>query len=398
MADLTDTDPTDPQSFASRTGWLRTLTIIFLSRFALNLQSRIVYPFLPAIGRGLGVPLETAGLLLTVRALVGTTSPIFGILADRHDRRAAMLGGLAALVLGAALVGIVPSFALALGAFALLGLSKASYDPAVQAYVGDAVPYGRRGRIMGILELPWSLAWLIGVPVAGLLIARIGWRAPFWTIAGLGALGLLGTWLLCPQCGRRPAGDHQPHRIRITRPAMMALLVSCLLMLANENIFVVYGAWMEGQFGLAIAALGLVSIVIAVAELAAESSSAGLVDRLGKRRAVLGGLALGSISYLLLPLLARNLGSALLGITLIVLTFEFTIVSMLPLVSELAPDARGTLLAINVAAMSLGRMAGSLSGPRLWTHWGLWANSLTSAGVVIVALLVFWVGVREKPS
>jgi predicted MFS family arabinose efflux permease len=398
MADLTDTSLSGPRRAVAPAGWLRTLAVIFLSRFALNLQARIVYPFLPAIARGLGVPLETASLLLTVRALAGTTSPVFGILADRYDRRAALLGGLVALVLGAALVGIAPGFAVALGAFALLGLSKASYDPAAQAYVGDAVPYERRGRIMGILELPWSLAWLIGVPVAGLLIASTGWNVPFWVIAGLGALGLVATWLLCPQCGRSLGAHHRPLRIRITRPAMMSLLVTCLLMLANENLFVVYGAWMESQFGLSIAALGLVSIVIAVAELTAEVSSAGLVDRLGKRRAVLGGLALGSISYLLLPLLARDLGSALPGIALIVLTFEFTIVSMLPLVSELAPDARGTLMAINVAAMSLGRMVGSLSGPWLWTHWGLWANSLTSAGVVMVALLVLCVGVREKPS
>jgi predicted MFS family arabinose efflux permease len=396
MADLSDTHPTSAGSAPTPAEWLRTLAVIFLSRFALNLQSRIVYPFLPALGRGLGVPLETASLLLTVRALAGTTSPIYGVLADRYSRRPAMLGGLAALVVGAALVGVAPTFAVALGAFVFLGLSKASYDPAAQAYIGDAVPYGRRGRIMGILELPWSLAWLIGVPVAGLLISRIGWRAPFWVIAGLGALGLFATWLLCPQCGRGLNGYRPSLRIRVTRPAMMALLVTGLLMLANENIFVVYGAWMESQFGLAVATLGLVSIVISMAELAAETSSAGLVDRLGKRRSVLGGLALGALSYMLLPPLARNLGTAMVGITLIVLTFEFTIVSMLPLVSELAPDARGTLMAVNIAAMSLGRMVGSLSGPRLWTQSGLWANSLASAGVVCAALLVMWIGVREK--
>jgi predicted MFS family arabinose efflux permease len=374
------------------------LAVILLSRFALNLQSRIVYPFLPAIGRDLGVPLETASLLLTVRSLVGTSSPIFGVLADRYSRRTSMLVGLAALVLGAALVGVAPSFTVALFAFAVLGLSKASYDPAVQAYIGDAVPYERRGRVMGILELPWSLAWLIGVPVAGFLIARVGWRSPFWVITGLGLLVLLTTWLLCPQCGRGENGNRPPLRIQVTKPAVLALLVTCLLMVANENIFVVYGAWMESQFGLAIATLGLVSIVISVAELAAEVSSAGFVDRLGKRRAVLGGLVTGAIAYLLLPLLARNLGSALLGVMLVVLTFEFTIVSMLPLVSELAPDARGTLMAVNVAAMSLGRMVGSLSGPRLWTRWGLQATALASAGVVLVALLILWIGVRERPT
>jgi predicted MFS family arabinose efflux permease len=398
MSHSSDTTLLSPPQSARPAGWLRTLVVILFSRFALNLQFRIVYPFLPAIGRGLGVPLETASLLLTVRALTGTTSPIFGVLADRHSRRAAMIGGLAALMMGAALVGIAPSFAVALGAFAVLGLSKASYDPGAQAYIGDAVPYARRGRTMGILELSWSLAWLIGVPVAAFLIARAGWRSPFWAIAGLGALSLLGTWLLCPQCGRNPAGHQPPPRMRFTKPAAVALLISFLLTAANENIFVVYGAWMENQFGLAITALGLASIVIAVAELVAEVSSAGLVDRMGKRRAVIGGLALGAIAYLLLPPLAGNLAGALLGITLVVLTFEFTIVSMLPLVSELVTDARGTLLAVNVAAMSFGRVVGSLSGPRLWTQGGLWANTLLSAGMMLMALLLLWRGIRERPA
>jgi predicted MFS family arabinose efflux permease len=372
--------------------------VILLSRFALNLQWRIVYPFLPAIGRGLGVPLETASLLLTVRALAGMTSPIFGILADRRGRWASMIGGLAALALGAALVGVAPSFSLALGAFVLLGLSKASYDPGSQAYIGDAVPYEERGRIMGILELPWSLAWLIGVPVAGLLITRLGWRAPFWSIAGLGLLSLLATGLSRTQGGRSAGGRQSPSRIRLTRSAIMALLVSCLLTTANENVFVVYGAWMESRFGLTIAALGLASMIIALAELAAEASSAGLVDRFGKRRAVLGGLALGVIAYLLLPILSRNLGGALLGIMLVVLTFEFTIVSMLPLVSELAPDARGTLMAVNVAAMSFGRMLGSLSGPRLWFQRGMWANAVMAGGLMLVAMLILKMGVREKST
>jgi predicted MFS family arabinose efflux permease len=398
MTDSSDTRSINYQGIAPQAGWHGTLAIILLSRFALNLQWRIVYPFLPAIGRGLGVPLETASLLLTVRALAGMTSPIFGILGDRRGRWVSMIGGLAVLVLGAALVTVTPSFSVALAAFALLGLSKASYDPGSQAYIGDAVPYEKRGRVMGILELPWSLAWLIGVPVAGFLIATIGWRAPFGVIAGLGLLGLLLTSLARTQYVRSPTDQRRSFRIQLTKSAMMALVVSCLLTAANENVFVVYGAWMESQFGLAIAALGLASMVIAVAELAAEASSAGLVDRFGKRRAVLGGLAVGALAYLLLPPLAQSLGGALLGITLVVLTFEFAIVSMLPLVSELAPSARGTLLAVNVAAMSFGRMVGSLSGPRLWSQRGLWANAVVSAGLVLVALLILGMGVREKSA
>lgn len=392
---------------------------MFFARFALNFPFRMVYPFLPVISRGLNMPLETTSLLLTVRSLAAISSPLYGLLADRRGRQPIMLGGLVALVIGAVLMGITPSFVLALAAFALLGLSKASYDPAMQAYIGDVVPYEGRGKIVGILELPWALAWLIGVPIAGFLIAWVGWHAPFWLAAGLGAISLVATWLSKipagglypgwpkvrfsrelrgatePKDGRSSSLTPASHHLRATRPAITALLVTCLLMAASDNVFVVYGAWFETQFRLPVVTLGLVSVVISVAELVAEGSSAGLADRIGKRRAVLAGMVLNALTYLLLPQLARGLSSALLGIALMILTFEFSIVCLIPLVSELAPAARGTVMALNVAAISLGRMISSLTGPRLWTHGGLAANALVSAGIVLLAAVILWRGVRE---
>ncbi len=385
----------------------RTIIVLLLARTALNLQFRVVYPFLPAIGRGLGVPLETASLLLTARAVVSVASPLFGALADRLGRRALMLAGLVALVLAALIMtlGSGPGplgFGLALVAFALFGFSKSSFDPAMQAYVGDAVPYARRGRVMGLLELPWSLAWFIGVPLCGVLIARFGWRSPFWLIALAGTAGLLALWRLCPACGiAQPTGDRAaaptgvPWRA-ILRISLPVLLVSLLLVMAMENVFIVYGAWLEGEFGLAVSTIGAVSIVISLAEMLAEGLSAGLVDRLGKRRAVLGGFILLLLALLLLPRLSGTLATALGGMALFICTFEFAIVSLVPLVSEIVPSARGSVLALNVAAMSVGRIIATLTAPRLWAAGGLPANALASAAMLAVGIVVLWRVVREK--
>ena len=73
----------------------RILATVLYARLLINAQFRIVYPFLPAISRGLGLPLETTALLVGVRSLAGITSPLYGWLADRGDRRVVMLGGLA---------------------------------------------------------------------------------------------------------------------------------------------------------------------------------------------------------------------------------------------------------------------------------------------------------------
>jgi predicted MFS family arabinose efflux permease len=391
----------------------RPLAAILFARLLINAQFRIVYPFLPVIARGLGLPLETASLLVGVRALAGMTSPFYGWLSDRVGRRGVMLGGLLALAAGALLLAqgvIAATFGLALAGFVLLGLSKAAFDPAMQAYVSDAVPYERRGRALGIIELTWAGSWLVGVPLAGLLIARFGWQSPFAVLAVLGIAAVFATFRLNPtaQAGASGSGNFShpashgrlksPLRtvwrrpVWLTRSTAAMLAVSVLVVTANENLFMVYGAWFESQFGLPVATLGLASIVIAVAELIAAATSAGIVDRVGKRRALLVGLALNALAYLALPRLSGALGVTLATMVLVALTSEFAIVSALPLVSELAPEARGTVMAVNSALISAGVMAVSVIAPRLWSSGGLALTTAVSAGMAAGAGLLLWRG------
>ena len=314
----------------------------------------------------------------------------------------------------------------------MYGLSKVLYDPAAHAYVGDSVPYAKRGRAIGFVELSWSCAWLIGVPVSGFLIERLGWRAP-WAV--LSALGILCIWITYARLQRAADSPGHPHpqrlgnlratRIRLTVWAQFAasilatlrqllrqhrvvilLLTSFLLSLAIETPFIVYGVWLENAFGLGLATLGLASIVVGLAEATAELGTTVITDRLGKRRSMLLGLLGLAASLLALPWLSQlGLGAALAGVALMILTFEFTIVSLLPLATELVPTARASLLSLNMAAFSLGRMLGALLGGWLWKwqatallpvpfqgHMAL--NALIGAGCTLVAVALLGWGLR----
>ena len=81
-----------------------------LLRTILNTAHRMVYPFLSVFARGLGVDIATMSLLMTVRSLLGTTSPLFAPLSDRRGRRFGMLVGVSIFTLGVGLVAIYPSF------------------------------------------------------------------------------------------------------------------------------------------------------------------------------------------------------------------------------------------------------------------------------------------------
>jgi predicted MFS family arabinose efflux permease len=146
----------------------------------------------------------------------------------------------------------------------------------------------------------------------------------------------------------------------------LILGVSLLMIFANENMVIVYGAWLEEQFHLRVQALGLFSILVGVAELGGELTVVALVDRIGKRRAILGGLVLTGLSYVALPFCQGSIYIALAGLVCMFYVFEFTIVSIFPYVSELVPSARGKWLAFNYSALVVGRLCGALTGPWLW--------------------------------
>jgi predicted MFS family arabinose efflux permease len=372
------------------------LVIFAVARTVTNTGHRMIYPFLPVFAKGLGVDLEAIALAVTARSALGLASPAFGLLAGGRGRRVAMLAGLLAFVGGMILVTVWPTYPALFAALLLASAGKLIYDPAMQAYIGDRVHYTQRGLAIAITEFSWSAAFLLGAPVIGWLIARSGaWQTPFPLLAVGGLLSAAVLWWAVPsdavQWGSRLSLAQGLRAVLACTPALAALAVSLLVSAANETVGIVYGVWMEGAFGLKVTALGAASAVIGIAELAGEGSVAGFVDRLGKRRAVVLGIALNALACLLLPALGVGVGGALVGLFLFYVTFEFAVVSAIPLMTELLPGARATLMAWNVTAFAGGRMLGSLIGPQLF-NLGLLANGATAAvfdGFALAALLLF---------
>ena len=375
-------------------GLVLQLGVATLARLFLNTSRRFAYPFAPALSRGLGVPLTAITSLIAINQATGMLSPVFGPLGDRWGYRVMMLAGLSMLAVGMLAGGLLPVYGAMLLALFLAGLGKSIFDPALQAYVGERVPYQRRGLAIGMIEFGWAGSSLVGIPLAGLLIDRWGWRSPFFVLGGLGLLSLIALRALIPGDGRRersaasPAGLHQAwQRLSRERAALGALGFGFLIAVANDNLFVVYGAWLEATFGLSILALGAATTVIGLAELLGEGLTASLADRLGLKRAVFGGLALSGLSYSLLPLVGRTLPLALIGLFVTFLTFEFTIVTAFSLFTEILPGARATMMSSSLAASGMGRVVGALIGGPVWLAGGLMATGLVSAVVSGLALV-----------
>lgn len=379
---------------------LQILTLAVV-RIILNTGFRMVYPFLPVIATGLGVGVSEVAQAITARSLVGFFSPLLGSIADVWGRRAAMLVGLTIYSGGLLLVTLWPTYPALFASLIAAAVGKIIFETAVQAFVGDRVAYSQRGLALAITEMSWSASFLIGIPLVGWLIARTGdWRAPFPWLTAMGLAIVLIVWRMLPADAPHP--DTRPSFLRSVRfvathrPALGGLAVGLLISSANEAINIVYGAWLHSRFALPVTFLGVTAIVIGAAELSGEGFVATLTDRIGKRRAIALGLTLNIAASLAMPYLGAQVSGALIGLFLFYLTFEFALVSSIPLMTELVPTARATMMAGLAAFISLGRAFGALLGDALFTGIGLQANSIAAAAINVLAIVILLALVKQE--
>jgi predicted MFS family arabinose efflux permease len=379
-----------PSSSRPETGATVQVAAFAVIRTIINTLHRMVYPFLAVLARGVGVDIISMSYALTARSLVGTIGPFAATVADRRGRKFGMLSGIALFTLGTAVVVFWPSFPALVISIILSTLGKYIFDPSMQAYLGDRIPYARRGRTIAVTEFGWSLAFVLGIPLMGFLIARGGWMAPFPLMAVLGVLIFAGLFWMLPR-DIKPPEDNPTlsanlRTVLTFAPALAGLAVGLFASTANEVVNLIFGVWLEDSFGLQIAALGAASAVIGLSELGGEGLVAAFVDRLGKPRAIGLGLAGNCLAAIALFFLGRTQAGALVGLFLFYITFEFTLVSVIPMMTEVLPSARATLMAFNVASLSLGRALGDLLAPRLYV-WGFWSVILGAVLFNLLALL-----------
>ncbi len=367
-----------------------------LIRLVLNTSYRMIYPYLSTFQAGLGVGLPAISIILSLRSLLGFAGPFLSPIADRRGRRVSMLLGLLVYTIGALVVVIFPIYAGFFASLLLMSLAVIIFLPAMQAYLGDRVAYARRGRVMGITELSWSFAFILGVPLVGWLLARSGaWQSPFPFLAALGALGVIGLLVFVPKDSPHSDPHHAPPaqmpigsllKVKAVRAGLMTAFA---LVASNEVVNLVFGVWLEDAFQFKLAALGAASLAIGLFEMGGEGLSAALVDRLGKIWSVRAGILINCLAAGMLFLFGGSVVGGLSGLFLFYLSFEFTLVSLLPLMSETLPALRATVMATMLASVALGRSIGTQLSPLIYQQFGIAGNTIVTLvinGLALIAL------------
>jgi EmrB/QacA subfamily drug resistance transporter len=168
------------------------LAAVECGNFVVYMDGFIVTLALPAMNRDFGVGLrEVKWVLLAYLATLTVSLLLAGRLADLWGRRVVTVSGMALLTVGAIGCALAPSVA-ALIAFRIIqGFGGALVLSNVMAVITAVFPRQERRPAMAVNATVLAVGQIAGLVFGGFLIGALGWRAIFWFVGAVGALGLV---------------------------------------------------------------------------------------------------------------------------------------------------------------------------------------------------------------
>jgi len=282
---------------------------------------------------------------------------------------------------------------------ALCMLAAAVFTPQAAAAIGHMAAPEQRGRAITFVFLGWSLASVLGMPIAAWLGETFGWRVAFGAIALLALLAAAWVYAAMPDGVKPPPLSLRAWHEAFTHPVLMAIVVVTALQSAGQfTLFSYFAPYYRlvlqatpAQISLLFAwfgAFGLIGNVLLTRH----------IDRVGAGRAV--AVTMASIA---LALLAWPLATGFIGMAVVLVPWALgcfaTNSGQQARLGLAAPALAPALMALNTSAIYLGQALGAASGGWMVAHDGYaplhWAGLAWLVGAIALSL---WAGARSSRS
>ncbi len=176
----------------------KRIWIIFLIVFVNLLGFGIILPLLPYYAQSFGGGALTIGFLSAAYSLFQLlTAPILGELSDKIGRRPILIFSLIGTTISFFLLGIANTILMLFISRIVSGIAGGNIS-AAQAYVADITSKENRTEGMGIMMAAFSLGFIIG-PALGGILSEYGYSVPAFVASGVSLVATLLTIFLLPE-------------------------------------------------------------------------------------------------------------------------------------------------------------------------------------------------------
>ncbi|WP_184825550.1 DHA2 family efflux MFS transporter permease subunit [Jiangella mangrovi] len=360
---------------------LEAMSGLLLAMFVAMLSGTIVANALPRIIGDLGGNQDQYTWVVTATLLAATaTTPIWGKLADRMNKKLLVQLSITVFVIGSVLAGFSQNTESLIGFRVLQGLGLGGLQALVQIVMASIVSPRERGRYMGYFGAVMAVATVGGPLLGGFLVDSelLGWRWCFWVGVpfGIAALILLQRTLKLPvltadtkidwlgallipggisvlliwvtlagknfawmswqsalfvaggvlliafavAVERRVQDPVVPPRLLKQRTMVLAIIASVAIGIAMFGSSVFFGQYFQISRGYSPTAAGLLTLPMIVGLLLASTITGQLVTRFGRwKRFLVAGSALIVVGLGLLGTIDHSTSLVLIGVYMAIL-------------------------------------------------------------------------------
>jgi predicted MFS family arabinose efflux permease len=350
------------------------------------------------IVQSLQVSVAIAGQLVGAAALVmAIGSPLLAALLTGMDRRRVLVLALLWYAAGHAACALAPGFGWLLVLRCVCMLGAAAFTPQAAAAIAALTPPEQRGRAITFVFLGWSVASVLGMPMAALIGEALGWR---WALAAVALLALLaaaGVWRALPAGMQAAPLSLADWRSVLTHPLLMALVAVTALSASGQFVLFSYLApYFSQVLGAGGGAISLLFFWFGAVGLVGNVLVSRHIDRLGAANAATLGVASMALSMLLWPLAGSVTAMLVVCLPWALGCFASNSAQQARLAIA-APALATALISLNSSAMYTGQFVGAGIGGVIIASAGYdglhWAAFVLLAGAVAVSV---WAAQRMR--
>ncbi|HEY4167494.1 MAG TPA: MFS transporter [Reyranella sp.] len=389
---------------ASRSAPAVAIVLLSMAAFASAANMRVIDPLLIPLSVEFGVTVGTASIASTLFLLAnGVFVLVHGPFGDRYGKMPVVALACLAAAACCALSALSVSLGMLAGARFLTGVTSSAIIPLAIAWLGDNVPYDKRQATLARFLTGQTLGLMTGAAMGGALGDWLGWRAVFWVLAAIyvaAGVALGGVMRARPEiakAGARTAGSMIGQMLGVLKRRWAVTVIGVVALEGGVfwGAFTFVGTDLHQRFGLGFAAVGLAVAAFGGGGFLYVTAAPLLVRLLGERGLVLwGGVGLG-VAFAVLAM-APHIAVAFAAIVVTGITFYMLHNTLQTHGTQMAPEARGSALALFALCLFVGQAIGVPLAAPVVDRWGAVPIFWVAALVLPALALYFAISLRNR--
>jgi DHA1 family multidrug resistance protein-like MFS transporter len=401
----------------------KNLFILSFTLLVVMLGYGMVMPIMPFYIEHFGAGGTELGWLMATYSLMQLISaPLWGILSDRYGRKPILSVGVLGYAVTLFMFGLAKSFTMLFIARSLSGILSSATMPTAMAYIGDNTPQKEKSKGMGQLGAAVGVGVIIG-PLMGGLLSTDSLSLPFFIGSGLAFLALLLVIFLLPESRstnmknlpseenpKDESGFASPDVVQAPRPSIFDIYLRVLLSPAGILLLLIFimsfgmtnfqgmiGLYVVDKFAFSTTQVGTIWMLMGGILIIAQGGLVGpLTKKLGDLNLIKIGLLGGTIGFTLVAL-AVDYITTMLALGFFILSLALIGPALNSYISNFAGENQGTVMGLNSAMNSLGRVVGPLWGGYIYDR-NIEYPFFSGAATLLLGLLVSLFGLRNHKS